>query len=770
MQMVAAVRCRHPARSFRALAILRTLVLTAALAALILAAPAARAQSDVSRTIVGLFDSKTDISIRRARLHRLAEMPLNHLGLILVSHDVRKGLPSEAEMRDVRGILTWFTDIAFAEPGPYLDWLEAQIREGRKLVIIGHPGVDPGAMSALTLRRKFDAVIEHLGLRWESEWVELTYASAVAGKDSGMVEFERPLPKLLPPYQRLALTDPRARAWLTVRRDGDDRANPLVVTGPNGGYISLGLAAYEVAGHPDVWGWQIDPFRFFRAAFATDDVPKLDTTTMSGRRLYYSHVDGDGWHNVSTALRYLGKQMESAAVLYEDVLKRTPDLPVTIAPISADLDDNWYGDERSRDLARAIFRLPQVEAGSHTHSHPFAWAFFRNADPRKEVRYLPLYPQRPGKSMADSVWNPDTVLAGKPPEPKLNDAIPPGYTTPRSYAVKPFDLGMEVTGSIRIIEALLPPGKHVELFQWSGDTSPFQRALEAVAAAGLHNINGGDSRMDGAYASYAQVAPLALRVGKSLQVYSSAANENIYTDNWRRRFFAYRGLAETMRRTESPIRVKPINIYYHFYSAEREEGLSALWFNIEAARRQEIAPIAASRFAAMVEGFYSANIIALGPRRWRIEDRGGIETVRFDHATLLAVDFARSEGVIGQRHFQGSLYVALDRAVATPVVALAPFQSAGSRPDAPAPYLVQSRWRVEQVTLGTGGGWRFRGQGFGRAEFAWKVPAAGRYAVTATAEDGTRAETAATAGSDGMLRFALDLHGERGVDFAVERK
>ena len=74
---------------------------------------------------------------------------------------------------------------------------------------------------------------------------------------------------------------------------------------------------------------------------------------------------------------YAGKQAKSAQVLYEQVLLKYPDLPVTIAPISADLDLDWYGDEEARDLARQIFLLPWIEAGSHTHSHPFAWGFFR---------------------------------------------------------------------------------------------------------------------------------------------------------------------------------------------------------------------------------------------------------------------------------------------------------------------------------------------------------------------------------------------------------
>ncbi|MCW5773441.1 MAG: hypothetical protein KIT16_17500 [Rhodospirillaceae bacterium] len=737
--------------------------------ALMVSATGAFAESaaPVDRIVIGLYDGKTDLSLRRSRIHRLVEMPLNHLGLVVVAHDVRSGLPAAAAMRGVRGIVTWFTGIAFDRPGDYLDWLDAQTRNGAKLVMIDHPGIDPGALAG-SPHRKFESVLSRLGLRWEDEWVALTYSAAVTLKDSAMVEFERPLPKPLPPYQRLRLLAGGARVHLALRRGDDALDSPLVVTGPGGGYVAGGYAVTEPPRDIDTVLWQIDPFRFFRAAFATDDLPKLDTTTMSGRRLYYSHVDGDGWNNVSSAMRYLGQGLKSAEVLLKDVLLRTPDLPVTVAPITGDLEDSWYGDDKARELAREIFALPQVEAASHTHSHPFVWGFFRDPDPRKEVRYLPFYPPRPGRSMAESVWNPKDVPGASAPGPKPDDEIPHGYRTPRSYAVRPFDLASEVAGSLAALQPLLPPGKRVLLYQWSGDTSPFERILAAVEAAGLRNINGGDSRMDGPYASYAQVAPLALRVGRHLQIYSSASNENTYTDNWRRRFFGFRVLAETMAKTESPIRVKPINIYYHVYSVEREEGLTALWSNIDYARRQEIAPIAASRFVAMVEGFMAARIEALGPLRWRIDHRGAVETVRFDHASLLAVDFARARGVVGQRRFQGSLYVALDGAVADPVVALAALPAADPLPKAARPYLVQGRWRVAGLLHGYGF-WRFHAEGFGAAAFAWKTPWPGRYIVTGTDAEGRSIEATATADTDGLLRFRLELDGIAGADFTVKR-
>lgn len=742
----------------------RTLLGLAVVLTAACAATGAAAEQLVRRVVVGLFNSADEGSLRRSRLHRLAEMPLNHLGIVMIPHDVKQGLPSEEVMRDALGIVTWFSYVAFKDSQAYLTWLDAQMERGKKLVILDHTGVDPAQLDGVVARNTFDRVLGRLGLKWEREWVQLTYASRIVEADPILVGFERKLPPILAPYHRVSLIPGKARSHLAVRRVGRSETDQLIVTGPNGGY-----AGEDYAGAPpvDEWNWYINPFEFFRAALETDSVPKADTTTLVGRHIYYSHIDGDGWHNVSSAEDYRGKQKTSAEVHYEQILLKYPDLPVTVGPISGDLDVTWYGDESARRLARKMFELPYVEAGSHTHSHPFAWGFFRNPDPRREEPFLKLYPPRPGHTQRESVWKPESLTADSSGPPPADDDINKQYQRPRSYAVKPFDLDLEIGGSIGRLSELLPPGKRVAIMQWSGDTSPFEKVMQLTAAAGVRNINGGDPRMDGVFRSYGQLSPVGLRVGRFWQVYSSGGNENIYTDNWRARFYAYRNLVETLRNTETPIRVKPINVYYHFYIAEREDSLNSLRYVLEYVRTQEIAPITASHYAAIADGFFAARITALGDERWRIENRDGLQTIRFDHASLKSVDFERSEGVIGQRHHQGSLYVALDPEVERPIVALKGYDRPDRDPDAPVAYVISARWPIKGLER-KDAGFAFHAQGFGKGEFAWKVPAGGRFTVDV--DDGTRKERiTAVADAEGRLEFTLPLDGVHGVDVAVRR-
>jgi hypothetical protein len=320
--------------------------------------------------------------------------------------------------------------------------------------------------------------------------------------------------------------------------------------------------------------------------------------------------------------------------------------------------------------------------------------------------------------------------------------------------MRPFDLDLEFEGAARWLETLAPPGTRIGLVQWSGNTLPYASALSAARRAGLRNINGGDTRFDREFPSVGYVAPVGRREGPYFQVYAAASNENTYTDLWTDRFFGFRGLAETIANTGAPKRLTPINLYYHVYIAEKEAALRSLHENIAAIRDLPIAPIFASRYAAIAEGFDTARFARLGPNAWRIENRGELQTIRFDPPLeSLAVDFARSSGVLGFRRDARALYVALDPDVASPVVALADG-------DADGPYLIESRWPVRALARGADG-FAFSAGGFGAGEMVWRVAPNSRWRVARAGG----ADIEAEADSGGTLR--VDLGFGRGREIAV---
>jgi hypothetical protein len=255
------------------------------------------------------------------------------------------------------------------------------------------------------------------------------------------------------------------------------------------------------------------------------------------------------------------------------------------------------------------------------------------------------------------------------------------------------------------------------VIQWSGDTLAFGDALRRARRAGLPALNGGDTRFDAEFPSVAWVAPVGRWDDGDFQIYASASNENTYTRGWSRRYYGFKYARQTFERTELPRRLKPIDVYYHVFSGDKRAGLSAVTAVLDWARTQEITPVRTSHYAQIAAGFYSTRIVLIGERTWRIEGRGALQTLRFDTGAEERVDLARSIGILGERHTNGSLYVALDPDVDEPVVALEA-RSNGAR----TAFLRHSRWPIHGLARDSDGfGVHFRAQGFGSGEMVWAL-------------------------------------------------
>jgi len=563
-------------------------------------------------------------------IHSWAQMPLNWLGLMVEYHDIDRGLPDERTMARYRGVITWFQTEEMAAPLEYLRWLGAQIRAGRRVVILEYLGAlrDRRTLRTLDLAAVNEALAPS-GLEFLGNWTGNQRVIELRRKDPKMMEFERPLPLGLPYYQQVITRRPGSRAHLVLaRRDLPDSESQMVVTGPWGGFAAAEYVRFQFPGEAGAQWW-LDPFAFFRDALGVGDWPRPDTTTQCGRRIVYAHIDGDGLRNRSE----VRPGASSGQVMLDEILARYG-LPTSVSVVVAEVEPTLLGSPEFHELARAMYRLPNVEAGSHSYTHPLDW--------EKRTRSFPL------------------------------PAIP--------YSVE-----TETAGSIRYIEErLLPPGKRVRLFQWSGSTRVTEEAIAVLGRLGLPNINGGDTMRDREWPSYTRVAPLMRQVGRQWQTYTSASNENLYTNLWTGPFYGYRHVVETFENTEKPRRVAPVNVYHHFYSAERVASLASLRHVHEWVGRQPLARLFTSEYLAIVDGFRTARI-ARAAGGWRVWDHGALRTVRFDD-TRAGVDLARSQGVLGFVHHQGALYVHL----AGPEPALIVL---GDRPPQ-TPYLVQASHRV----------------------------------------------------------------------------
>jgi hypothetical protein len=681
----------------------------------------AAAEEIVPRTVIALYD-KRGSGIATSYIHVMAEMPLNHLGLNVEYHDIHDPLPDIANRKDVRGVLTWLFSDTQMNAETYFKWASDVADSGKKYVVMGALGIaDEQRLSSSMQANTF---FEKIGVKMLGNWVDKPFDITYSYNTPTMFLTTDPFKWTSLPYLMMQAVGTKTKVHLSVRKDDAKGFNSdLIVTSPGGGYIAGEyIFSSNIRYGDEVNQWRINPMEFFRQAFATDDLPKPDTTTIAGRRIYYSHIDGDGWNNRTQLEEFNKKPVLSSQVILDKAIKPYPDLPVTLTVIAADIDPQWVGTDESIVIAKDFFAQPQVEAGSHTYSHPFYWQLFADGDQRREITYLPFY--------TTPTWQPQNDLTSEEMAMLKSTAptIPIGYAAPRAFAYEPFSITKEIEGSIQLLATLLPAEKEIELFSWSGNCSPWEEAISLTRKAGVQNINGGDSRYDPEYPDYASLAPIGRQVGNERQIYASTSNENTYTNIWSENFHAHGYLRRTLENSESPIRLKPFNIYYHLYTGEKEASLTGLIANLEYARSQNIAPITASHFTRIAEGFYSTQIISVAANTWRIKNRGALQTIRFDRKSLQSVDFLNSTGVIGQRHLQGSLYVYLDASVDQPVIALKAEEKNYAAPENSMQYLLESRWVISNVVRKENG-LDFTAQGFGPGEMVWQMPSAGRYRV-----------------------------------------
>lgn len=351
------------------------------MAAAIGAASVAAADQPVQREILALYDGRDETAPDETRVHRYAEMPLNYFGFVVEYWDVSKGLPDDNRLAGVRGIVTWFTSPQRPE---LFAWLRQAMARGIRIAVLG----DGGFPSDQAGQVEANLLFEQIGFRLSDATIDLTYASRIAYRDS-MVGFEREPDAVLPEYPVVDLVGADVASHLKLQyADAEERIDSTVVlTSPRGGFAASGYFTYETPGTESVQ-WIVDPFAFFAAALGTLSGPIPDVTTASGRRIYLSQIDGDGWSNVSRIARFRDQQMISAAVVQRELIEPYPDLPVSVGLIAADADPRYGQVSAAQKTARELFALPQVEVATHTYTHPFQWPFFEHYDRRQELRAL----------------------------------------------------------------------------------------------------------------------------------------------------------------------------------------------------------------------------------------------------------------------------------------------------------------------------------------------------------------------------------------------
>jgi len=407
-----------------------------------------------------------------------------------------------------------------------------------------------------------------------------------------------------------------AQPWARIEaKTPDDKTvhyHPIF-TAPWGGMVLSPYVFYRRSDYEHMW--LFNPFEFLKTALNTPDWPVPDTTTRAGRRIFYSHADGDGFRNESSA--YIGKK--SGEVLIDEIIKKYP-YPYTASIIEAEIralvkDQDSAEEPRLVKIARDLFALPQIEASSHSYTHPFYWQ---------------------ANDQTSALYTEDNLEL----KPEID--------------VSKLDLEREITGSIRYMEStLLPPGKRVEIFLWTGNCRPGPDAIAICNRLGIENMNGGYVIITKKNPSLTNVSPRTMSWGEELQIFCSHENDNIYRGFWQVDgkasipfYGGFMHAADSFKRTESPLRLKPVNIYFHWYSGDNLSALRAIKSLFDWAITQPLHAITATQFARIARDAHRTELFRDANDHWLISNFGDSSNYRI-HASQGYPNLATSKGVLG---------------------------------------------------------------------------------------------------------------------------
>jgi peptidoglycan/xylan/chitin deacetylase (PgdA/CDA1 family) len=524
------------------------------------------------RRVLLLYDGREQPSLNFTNAHRYIAMPLNHLGYVPEYVDVQKFLPEEVLPGRYAGIVTWFTGgLDGGRANAVLTWLRKQIETSVPVAVLGQLGfgIDGSAARVLDLATSVPSPTGKLSI----------------AEHDAMIGFEtapQPDRRALTP---LRLSNAAGNKSLLQVRDVRGQSYDAAAITRWGGFVLDPCVVFDLPGSEQV-RWVIDPFAFLTQALRLPAMPVPDATTENGRRLLIVHIDGDGF---PSRAEFPGTPY-AAEVLLREVLEKYR-VPTTMSVIEAEVGEAGIYKALSpqlEDIARRMFALPHVEIASHTYSHPFNWA-------KAEAR-------------------------ASPDDPNAYYGLRvPGYS---------IDIEREIRGSVDYIRRKLAPrGKPVRILLWSGDASPGEPSLRMAYDAGLLNMNGGNTSITRSNPSLTGVYPLGIEKAGLFQTYAPIINENVYTNLWRGPFYGYERVIETFELTDKPRRLKPINIYYHTYSATKPAGLGALQKVYTYALSQPIHPVHVSEFIRMTHDF-NRMVVARDGDTWVVRGAGELRTLR----------------------------------------------------------------------------------------------------------------------------------------------
>lgn len=545
--------------------------------------------------LVDYDDSKEDPYGESSNGFNYLAMPIEYLGYIPLLKNIKNPLTVDEKNRAWAGIVVFKDTISENYSKEFLDWLVQEKRKGVPIIFFNGFPFKNNSKYAKTFDVEPIKDADQLG-------------KLKLSKNSTHVNYElSPEPLASVPEETINTEN----TWLSLKTSSGHLI-PVIGKTPWGGFLMSGYGYWL---HDEKTMWIVNPFDALKDMLRLTPIPALDVTTENGDRLMMIHIDGDAF--ISKA--QFNSDEYTAQIIQKHILDFYK-LPTTVSIVEGEIGKAGLYPELSdqaQKIARDIFKPNYIELASHSYSHPFDWLKIEGFK-QKSLQNMYNLPIK-------------------------------GYT---------FNIKRDIEGSVDYInQVLAPTGKKVKVFLWTGYANPSEDAVKLTYKIGVMNMNGGGASVTQLSPSITSIPPLGIYKGNYFQVYAPIANEIPYTDIWRGPFYGFQNVIQTFKLTNSPIRFKPIDIYYHFYSGEKLASLAALKRIYDWTEKQKLMHVFVSEYTKKVLGF-NRGVYSKINHGYLIHTSGIVRELRIDKSQGYP-DFTNSENIIGFNEYNNVRYIHL---------------------------------------------------------------------------------------------------------------
>jgi len=586
----------------------------------------------VDESVLGIMDQVDIVN---------SSTPLEYMGYIQKFHDINKGLPKIEEMLHYKGVVIWLTkDVKKTKI--FIKWINALKEYGIKIAFFNNFGIknDCNYLNSLDINTSTKILMP----------VQILKQDQIMGYE------------IMPSFaiSREQIHPQNVKKLLAYKLDDGSTTVPAAFTSWGGYATGKGFISSIV----DDNLWAINPYEFFKHVFQLQTLIVPDSTTENGKRLFFTHIDGDGIMNrVEGDFGYY-----SGDVILNKILKIYK-VPHSVSVIGAEISPEGLFPKISPVLlkiAKDMYALDNVEPATHTFSHPFYWKKIHNDKLDKAYRLKPK-----------------------------------GYH---------FSLKSELTDTLDFITNNLHPLHPTNTVFWSGDCSPQINALDYIYRHNILSINGGDTTITKLSPWLSKIAPSGIYIKGYAQIFTGAQNENVFTNDWLGPFWGFKLVTQTFQLTNSPKRYKPIDIYYHLYSGSKQASIQALEYVFDWAMKQDIMPIFTSEYIPKVMDYYEVSMANEG-NDWLISGMKNLNTIRIERKNA-GVDLNSSKTVAGIKQFENHTYLSLYNNAQEHFITTTPKQAEGTS------YIISSNAKITSYTeTNNGKEYRLKGHVALKADF-----------------------------------------------------